>query len=167
MSHLHRLGFVHRDIKLQNIFLYDENSWDSVKIADFGLSSQKCNIQKFNPRCGTPGYTAPEVFDQNSIYDEKVDIYSAGIILYNLLTMKNPFGNSKNPQDTIQRNMVGDYDKTHLIKVVNEQPKAYDLLVRMLEKNPKLRPTADECLRFELFKAEKKTFDESVFSALQ
>lgn len=38
-------------------------SWECLKIADFGLACQKEKASQFNPRCGTPGYTAPEVFD--------------------------------------------------------------------------------------------------------
>ena len=55
-----------------------------IKIADFGLSDIIKNKKlTLKTRCGTPGYIAPEIFG-NSGYNEKVDIFSAGIILYTL-----------------------------------------------------------------------------------
>lgn len=45
-------------------------------------------------RCGTPGYIAPEILSSDK-YNEKVDVYSGGIILYILLTLKNPFFDEK------------------------------------------------------------------------
>ncbi|CAK74814.1 unnamed protein product (macronuclear) [Paramecium tetraurelia] len=147
LRHLHELNIVHRDIKLQNILFLDTQNGNSLKIADFGLSCFKQQIPYYNPRCGTPGYTAPEVFDQQCNYDEKVDIYSAGIILYNMLTRKNPFGNSKNVQDIIKRNISGQYDESHLVNVKINNPLGYDLLIKMLQKDPRNRPSASECLK--------------------
>eukprot|EP00828_Plagiopyla_frontata_P005184 TRINITY_DN12040_c0_g2_i2.p1 TRINITY_DN12040_c0_g2~~TRINITY_DN12040_c0_g2_i2.p1 ORF type:complete len:183 (-),score=30.01 TRINITY_DN12040_c0_g2_i2:219-767(-) len=75
---------VHRDLKLENILLTSTNLENTViKIADFGLSDifKKNGLRLLKTRCGTPGYMAPEVFYSKG-YDDKVDIFSAGIILY-------------------------------------------------------------------------------------
>lgn len=111
-----------------------------MKIADFGLACHKTQLKFYNPRCGTPGYTAPEVFDQTTIYDEKVDIYSAGVIFYNLLTSRNPFGNSKNPQEILTKNIQGNYETIHLDNVQDKV--AVQLVKLMLSKDPKTRPSA-------------------------
>ncbi|CAK64241.1 unnamed protein product (macronuclear) [Paramecium tetraurelia] len=152
LKHLHDLEVVHRDIKLQNILFKDSKNMDTLKIADFGFSCLKSQISFINPICGTPGYTAPEVFSQSSSYDEKVDIYSAGIIFYNILTSKNPFGNSKNISDLIQSNISGNYNQAYLESTYVNNPLAYDLLTKMLQKEPHSRPSADECLNHPYFK---------------
>ncbi|CAD8149527.1 unnamed protein product [Paramecium octaurelia] len=152
LKHLHDLEVVHRDIKLQNILFKDSKNMDTLKIADFGFSCLKSQISFINPICGTPGYTAPEVFSQSSSYDEKVDIYSAGIIFYNILTSKNPFGNSKNISDLIQSNISGNYNQAYLESTYVNNPLAYDLLTKMLQKEPHSRPSVDECLNHPFFK---------------
>ncbi|CAD8164525.1 unnamed protein product [Paramecium pentaurelia] len=160
LKHLHELNIVHRDIKLQNILFLDNQNGNTLKIADFGLSCFKQQIPYYNPRCGTPGYTAPEVFAQQCIYDEKVDIYSAGIILYNMLTRKNPFGNSKNVQDIIKRNISGQYDESHLTNVKINNPLGYDLLIKMLQKDPLNRPSANECLQHPYLNLENRIIED-------
>ena len=70
---------MHRDLKPENLILRDENCFEIV-IADFGLASYKIKDLLFK-RCGTPGYVAPEILDDGD-YDEKVDIFSAGVIFY-------------------------------------------------------------------------------------
>ncbi|CAD8174046.1 unnamed protein product [Paramecium pentaurelia] len=146
LRHLHDLEIVHRDIKLQNILFTDSQRMDSLKISDFGFACKKSEIQYINPRCGTLGYTAPEVFSQPCSYDEKVDIYSAGIVFYNLLTFKNPFGNLENISDLIKFNINGDYNETHLENTKLNNPLAYNLLISMLQKESNKRPSAYECL---------------------
>ena len=54
-----------------------------IKLADFGLGVQRDQDQMLTLKCGTPGYMAPEILS-NGKYDEKVDIYSSGVILFYL-----------------------------------------------------------------------------------
>ncbi|CAD8072602.1 unnamed protein product [Paramecium sonneborni] len=152
LKHLHNLEIVHRDIKLQNILFKDSQNVDTLKIADFGFSCKKSQIQYINPRCGTPGYTAPEVFSQDGLYDEKIDIYSSGIVFYNILTFKNPFGNSQNISDLIKLNISGNYNEAHLETTKMNNPLAYDLLTKMLQKESQNRPSVHECLSHPYFK---------------
>ena len=71
---------MHRDIKAENLILAsNDNDWD-IKIADFGLASFVGEKFIFK-RCGTPGYVAPEIL-MDLEYDTKVDIFSAGVVLY-------------------------------------------------------------------------------------
>jgi len=81
LNFMHSKGIMHRDIKPENLILKDsENDWD-VKIADFGLSQFLHSTEYLFIRCGTPGYVAPEILADEK-YDEKVDVFSAGVILY-------------------------------------------------------------------------------------
>ena len=82
VAFLHANKIVHRDLKPDNIFLMKEENGLGVKIADFGLSCRfdaESAVSKI--KCGTPGYMAPEIISHKQ-YDEKVDIYSCGVLLY-------------------------------------------------------------------------------------
>ncbi len=72
-----------------------------MKIVDFGLSTSTKN-GSLNMRCGSPGYVAPEILNDQG-YDEKADIFSAGIILYILLTGKFVFS-GKNYKEILIKN---------------------------------------------------------------
>lgn len=80
LDYIHNKGFVHRDIKLENLIFVNEGTLD-LKIADFGLSENLSKKKCLFKRCGTPGYVAPEILDDKD-YNFKVDIFSAGIVLY-------------------------------------------------------------------------------------
>jgi len=82
LDYMHSKGIMHRDLKPENLVLKDsENNYD-VKIADFGLATVVVSQGEYLfKRCGTPGYVAPEILADEK-YDQKVDIFSAGVILY-------------------------------------------------------------------------------------
>jgi serine/threonine protein kinase len=88
INYLHTLEpmIVHRDLKPSNL-LVDE-SWN-VKVADFGFARIKEDNATMT-RCGTPCWTAPEVI-RGEKYGEKADVYSFGIIMWEVLTRKQPF----------------------------------------------------------------------------
>ncbi len=93
LSHAHNSGIVHRDIKPANILL----TQDAVpKVADFGLA-QRSDADKPGLMMGTPGYTAPEVFDDPDQAGQLADIYSVGVILHQLLTGLDPSGSMVPP----------------------------------------------------------------------
>jgi NUAK family, SNF1-like kinase len=83
MNYLHKLGVIHRDLKLGNVVL-DEN--DRAKITDFGLSVVKSATQTSMKmdECGTPQYMAPESFGLVPIFSTKSDVYAAAIVLWEL-----------------------------------------------------------------------------------
>ena len=78
---------MHRDIKPSNIVFKDKNDLRSLKIVDFGLATPT-NVKKFlYPKCGTPGYVAPEIAnlkDFDETYDKSCDIFSIGAIFYKM-----------------------------------------------------------------------------------
>lgn len=90
LSRLHHANIIHQDIKPFNIMLSDEGV---VKIVDFGLSKRRgetlstpCDAQFF----GTPFYAAPEQVHSPGIIDHRADLFSAGVILYRMLTGRLP-----------------------------------------------------------------------------
>ncbi|MFO1483421.1 MAG: protein kinase [Verrucomicrobiaceae bacterium] len=89
-AHNHKI--LHRDIKPGNIMVNHE---DQVKVADFGLARPITGEAEENPY-GTPDYAAPEILGKRSV-DQRADIYSAGIVLYEMLTGRVP----KNPRVSV------------------------------------------------------------------
>ena len=85
LDYMHKHKVVHRDLKPENLILaYKDNDYD-LRIADFGLASFVNDGELLKLRCGSPGYVAPEILEDIG-YNEKADIFSAGVILYVLLT---------------------------------------------------------------------------------
>lgn len=107
---LNKLRIVHRDLKLSNFLLSDDSEEPIVKICDFGLARQKGSKDSsllFDTLCGTPIYMAPEVLMGNK-YDERADLWSMGVILYEMLIGHPPFeGNSLS--DLIDKVKAGRY----------------------------------------------------------
>ncbi len=88
LAHAHEHGIVHRDIKPANILLTVKAE---TKVGDFGLAHSSDSDQT-GLVMGTPGYTAPEVFNDPDQAGELADIYSVGVILHQLLTGIDPAG---------------------------------------------------------------------------
>ncbi len=88
---MHSKNIVHRDLKPQNILLEGKTDKNcEIKISDFGFSCFFDPSEGLELVLGSPLYMAPEII-QNKIYNEKVDIWSIGVITYMLLTKRNPF----------------------------------------------------------------------------
>jgi len=84
VDYLHSREIVHRDIKPENILFNDYKDLTSLKLVDFGLSSQFFEAMGDFEFCGTLLYMAPEQIEKK-IYTKSIDIWSAGIIMYILL----------------------------------------------------------------------------------
>lgn len=88
LEYSHSRGVVHRDIKPSNILVAGNNQ---IKIADFGIARiESSNLTQVGAMLGTPSYMSPEQVMGQSV-DGRSDIYSAGVILYQLLTGVTPF----------------------------------------------------------------------------
>ncbi len=99
LHHAHKAGIVHRDIKPANILLDMEAN---PKIGDFGLSKPAGPTANEGLVYGTEGYTAPEVY-RRAPSDHRVDIFSVGAVLCELLTGKRPKAHSYNMSSGIDR----------------------------------------------------------------
>ncbi|CAF1313077.1 unnamed protein product [Adineta ricciae] len=140
VDHMHRANVVHRDLKLQN-FMLDEN--DDIVIIDFGLSN--CLDEKgfLTTQCGSPAYAAPEIFAHQE-YGPSVDIWSIGVNMYAMLVGKLPF-----KVEQRSRNLA----KLHACILKGcEIPNTFsrdcqDLLSRLLEPSPTKRISMQEILR--------------------
>lgn len=114
LAHLERLGLIHRDLKPENIMMVNKTSND-LAVVDFGFMTKIKDFRKLFNRCGTPGYVAPEVLaDQD--YDCSADVYSAGILLYVLLTKQSPY-NDKSYTKLVKKNKSGVIDFTPVEKL--------------------------------------------------
>eukprot|EP00331_Platyophrya_macrostoma_P013682 CAMPEP_0176415868 /NCGR_PEP_ID=MMETSP0127-20121128/6037_1 /TAXON_ID=938130 /ORGANISM="Platyophrya macrostoma, Strain WH" /LENGTH=596 /DNA_ID=CAMNT_0017795895 /DNA_START=34 /DNA_END=1824 /DNA_ORIENTATION=- len=144
LEYMHSKGIMHRDIKPENLILKETDTNYEVKIADFGLATVVNQGEYLFKRCGTPGYVAPEILADEK-YDQKVDIFSAGVILYILLTGMSPFhGKSYNEILMKNKNCAINFNIKDLGRGVSEQ--AIDLLSKMLARDPKERISGKECL---------------------
>jgi NIMA (never in mitosis gene a)-related kinase len=95
IEHLHSKRILHRDIKLNNVFLTHEHR---VKIGDFGSAKLLGEHMDFaDSHIGTPYYLSPEIV-RNDRYNEKSDIWALGCLLYALCTKQFPFTGEKDQQ---------------------------------------------------------------------
>mmetsp|Transcript_102274 Transcript_102274/g.161562 ORF Transcript_102274/g.161562 Transcript_102274/m.161562 type:complete len:599 (-) Transcript_102274:102-1898(-) len=155
LRYIHSCGIMHRDIKLENLMVHREDSFDgkqfsmSLKLVDFGLG---CNIGVAGGIVGTPGFTAPEIYGRG-LYTEVVDIFSAGVVLYILLTGRPPFRAPINMQhigDHVQSLMDGpDLTSRPFLSISNL---CCRLLDTMMLPNPVFRWTAKRALNHDWFR---------------
>ncbi len=128
---------IHRDIKPENILL-DENG--RCKLADFGWSNY-VNPNKVRVTfCGTPEYLAPEMVNKIG-HDTSVDIWALGVLCFELLTGKLPFNGRNNKE------LFSNIGALNINWPENDfNPLAKNLIIKILKKNPKERPSLDEIL---------------------
>ena len=107
LQYAHEEGIVHRDIKPENILL---NKKGQVRIADFGLAKlldrpatgPTSMLTKVGQQMGTPHYMAPEQIEHPSGVDHRADIYSLGVVFYEMLTGELPLGRFDPPSQKVQ-----------------------------------------------------------------
>lgn len=138
----HFMGVMHRDIKPEN-FLFANNSEDApLKITDFGLSVFIEPGKVYREFMGSAYYIAPEVFNEN--YGKEIDVWSAGVILYILLSGSPPFW-AENEKDIFGEILVGNLDLQNP-PWPSISPSAKDLIRKMLTRDPKERITITDAL---------------------
>lgn len=108
LDHAHRRGVLHRDLKPSNLMLTRDGR---VLLVDFGLAVSTKRTDQVSVTAGLVGsipYMAPEQLDSKRAIDERTDVYSAGVTLYELLTLRNPFlVTDDGPTATQQRILAG------------------------------------------------------------
>ncbi|KAL0891554.1 hypothetical protein Bca101_015537 [Brassica carinata] len=139
----HSLGVMHRDLKPENFLLVNKDDDFSLKAIDFGLSVFFKPGQIFTDVVGSPYYVAPEVLLKR--YGPEADVWTAGVILYILLSGVPPFW-AETQQGIFDAVLKGyiDFDSDPW-PVISDSAK--DLIRRMLSSKPAERLTAHEVLR--------------------
>lgn len=88
IEHCHRHSVTHRDIKLDNILLTED---EIIKIIDFGFSTHTPENMVSRIHCGTPSYVAPEIILKKEYFGPKADVWALGVVLFAMLTADFPF----------------------------------------------------------------------------
>lgn len=142
----HRLGIVHRDLKPENIMLVDRTDGsDFVKVLDFGIAkltreetAREPQLTQLGTVFGTPQYMSPEQSMGNPV-DAKSDIYSVGVILYEMLAGTTPFA-----ADSMMAVLTGHMTQAPPALPAAAPPDLARLTLDLLAKQPEQRPSAEE-----------------------
>ncbi|CAD8155686.1 unnamed protein product [Paramecium octaurelia] len=146
INYIHQSGFVHRDMKPDNIVFNDLGQFSQLKIIDFGITKRIEDLEKEKDmKFGTPGYMAPEIFDYKQKITEKVDIFACGAILYQMLTGQKLIPGSSSKQ--IQENNKNFNLSSQILSKI-KQPDFRILVSQMLEKDPEKRISASQTLNY-------------------
>ncbi|TNJ29556.1 Kinase, NEK [Giardia muris] len=131
LAYLHGKKLLHRDLKPANVLLTEGR----CVLADFGLIRSVDQTLALSSVVGTPFYMAPEIFASKPCYSNPADVWSLGVIAYELCTGRRPFDS------------VVDIIQTHPAPIENRPPALVNLITRMMDRNPATRPSAKEVLR--------------------
>ncbi len=145
LDYIHANGVVHRDLKPENI-LIDDNG--RIKLIDFGIAgdsaSRRLTYANFTTTLGTPDYIAPEQV-KGKRGDGRTDIYSLGVILYEMLTGKLPFS-GPSPLAAMNDRLLN-HPVPPRVADPSVSPELQEILYRALERDPRNRyATAQEFL---------------------
>lgn len=149
LQYAHDKGVVHRDIKPGNVLLDRDGR---VRITDFGLAKMtgqrpSMTLTRASQVMGTPHYMAPEQMETPLAVDHRADLYSVGVVLYELLTGELPMGNFALPSQRMQVDVR--LDEVVLRALEREPPKRYQSAsavrsdVDEVVKNPRAPETAE------------------------
>jgi serine/threonine protein kinase len=137
LEYIHANGIVHRDLKPENIMVDEE---DNIKLIDFGIAgdaaAKRLTYANFTAAIGTPNYISPEQV-KGKRGDGRSDIYSIGVILYEMLTGKLPF-TGPNPMAAMNERLLN-HPMPPSVADPSVSPQLQEILYRALERDPKNR----------------------------
>nr|XP_045600913.1 serine/threonine-protein kinase Chk2-like isoform X2 [Procambarus clarkii] len=146
VQYLHAKNITHRDIKPENILLATDEENTRIKLTDFGLSKLAADASQMTTFCGTPTYIAPELLQFGGLsYNNKVDLWSLGVVLFVSLAGYPPFYSDNEGQLRYKiKNAV--YNFSHrLWKEISDEAK--DLITRLLISDPSQRLDIEQTLK--------------------
>ena len=142
IDYLHSLNLIHCDIKPENFVLKFDKNKVELKLVDFGNVRRKAkNKERLFNFCGTKEYMAPETLESAG-FDEKVDEWAAGLIMYNMLTGTDPFISDSDSEykDNIKFKEINfEYIKNEKLRNLNKK-----LLNRYMAKRISAKEALDE-----------------------
>jgi len=139
VAYAHSCGFIHRDVKPENIFLDKDGN---AMLGDWGYAAAWSSWKKKRRPCGSLNYAASEIVSNKTYTGPEVDIFSLGGCLYTMLTGRLPFGSAVN-RATLQRVIAGKWRHDSTLS-----PDVVDMLNRMFDPVPIRRATMMEVIQF-------------------
>ena len=132
----HERGVIHRDLKPANLML---DGSGKIRVTDFGLASVAASVEGAEARAGTPAYMAPEQLEGKEV-TAKSDLYSLGLVLYEILTGKRVFDATSLPELMKQREKLTPTNPSTLVRDLD--PLVERVILRCLENDPAKRPAS-------------------------
>ena len=153
LNYLHKQGIVHCNLSAEYIVLSDESEEAIIKIIGFTNAQRLDEKKEIDSRNLKIGFASPEVIKGN--FSERSDVWSAGVVLYTLLTDRSPFpkGSRSLLVDAIQFGII-DFDNSSFLSLSSE---AQGLIKMILKVDPEDRPTCEEILQHQWFCESKQT----------
>ena len=141
LAFIHSKNIIHRDIKPENILFSNKRNYSSLRLIDFGLATFE---KQDNKSVGTPFYMSPETIDGNST--PLSDIWSVGVIVYQMITGKLPFeANDKDNQTLYNKIKNDDYDRD-ILNEIDCSEEVKDFIYKTLQKEPTMRLNTQDSL---------------------
>jgi len=152
IKYLNQLGIVYRDLKPSNIMITKQNNFGIIKIADFGISKIISPTERTKDGVGTLAYISPEILKRTP-YNQKVDIWAMGVILYQILSDTLPF-TRENDNDLAKKIAFEElkFDKNDW---ENRTQSVQDLIKCCLNKSQERRISIDDFINLPWFKKNK------------
>jgi eukaryotic-like serine/threonine-protein kinase len=148
LEYIHANGIVHRDLKPENIMVDDR---DNIKLIDFGIASdsaaKRLTYANFTATLGTPNYISPEQV-KGKRGDGRSDIYSIGVILYEMLTGKLPFS-GPSPLAAMNDRLLN-HPMPPRVADPTVSPQLQEVLYRALERDPRNRYAKAAAFKWDL-----------------
>lgn len=152
LSHVHRIGIIHRDVKIEALRYRDCHASSDLVLFDFGHCCFADPADQHRIRVGTAAYMAPEAFSHT--YDKRVDVWSAGVILFILLAGQLPFCHGPSPAGESEARLA-----LQALFDLGLPSCAVSLLQEMLVIDPVQRSTSERALQHGWLTTEAATDD--------
>ena len=154
LRNMHAIGWAHRDVKLENIFLTGDGDIPDAYLGDLGYARERDveSGEMFDHAVGSLPNCAPELLEGRP-YDEKVDMWAFGVTLFAMLTQQMPFTNPDEDRYAFQEQVLaGDWDREPFdARGCSET--ARDLIEHLLTVNPHERFSSEDALGHPFFQS--------------